>query len=671
MHVQQTIYITFLLLHQRARPSGANDTETLDETVINDIKSSAAKHKENGAGARQRRGALSQVPVPVPAPPPSYNAPRSTAAQTQIGNKQSSAETQLQKEQPSDAATGAAATGSKGTLPRSTTVTVKVSRKNKSLPAHSKSAIPETSTSDPIVPALGEAPPPPELSVLRVAAPLGSRSTKPAAAAAAPKKRGRPRKNPPRASDPGDGLYRIVYEEEEEKKPSRPLRKRRKASVPATASAVPPVVHALRPTRQRKVLSESKAEDEFDDQMTEDIESDSSETESASEGGNGSFRVGRSSGEEDEEEEDEGGGGSMQHRKQRKTSKRAQRKRKRSNAVAKQAKEKKIRLVDQELDPENWSLKDIVRWGNARDRRLAVIEKESEDKEAVDAAATTAVGDGDGAGPSSLPTSNALDRREHQQQEQEPNRAKAASLPPPPPHHPVISATGTTGGVPTGSSLAPQVTIATDGRIVVNRQSLTVQAQEKQTFTRFVTEDNPRLNSMTYMNRITNERWSAEDTELFYRALSQFGTDFTLIAHLFPGRQRRHLKNKYSRENKLNPIRVDEALRASANATINSYKEMIVMLKESGMNVGGRSMPLDQLEGPQVPEIEGEKEEEEHSGAPLDLLAATARGGDGGAGPSDIDDEQMRRAQERAPPVNRKKEWKRRPGKEPAREPML
>jgi len=109
VHVQQTIYITFLLLHQRARPSGANDTETLDETVINDIKSSAAKHKENGAGARQRRGALSQVPVPVPAPPPSYNAPRSTAAQTQIGNKQSSAETQLQKEQPSDAATGAAA----------------------------------------------------------------------------------------------------------------------------------------------------------------------------------------------------------------------------------------------------------------------------------------------------------------------------------------------------------------------------------------------------------------------------------------------------------------------------------------------------------------------------------------------------------------------------------
>jgi hypothetical protein len=28
------------------------------------------------------------------------------------------------------------------------------------------------------------------------------------------------------------------------------------------------------------------------------------------------------------------------------------------------------------------------------------------------------------------------------------------------------------------------------------------------------------------------------------QALSQFGTDFTLICHLFPGRQRRHLKNK-------------------------------------------------------------------------------------------------------------------------------
>jgi hypothetical protein len=69
------------------------------------------------------------------------------------------------------------------------------------------------------------------------------------------------------------------------------------------------------------------------------------------------------------------------------------------------------------------------------------------------------------------------------------------------------------------------------------------------------------------------------------QALSQFGTDFTLIAQLFPGRQRKHLKKKFCKEGKVNAARVDAAMRASAHATINSYKEMIVLLKKSGMKV--------------------------------------------------------------------------------------
>lgn len=36
---------------------------------------------------------------------------------------------------------------------------------------------------------------------------------------------------------------------------------------------------------------------------------------------------------------------------------------------------------------------------------------------------------------------------------------------------------------------------------------------------------------------------------------------------------------------------MDEALRASTNATINSYKEMIAMLKEGGMSVGVSTAP--------------------------------------------------------------------------------
>ena len=83
------------------------------------------------------------------------------------------------------------------------------------------------------------------------------------------------------------------------------------------------------------------------------------------------------------------------------------------------------------------------------------------------------------------------------------------------------------------------------------------------------------------------------------QALSQFGTDFTLIAHLFPGRQRRHLKNKFTRESRVDPPRVDAAIRASANATITSYQEMISMLKAGGLSVGGE----DEAE-PAAPEAE-------------------------------------------------------------------
>lgn len=72
-----------------------------------------------------------------------------------------------------------------------------------------------------------------------------------------------------------------------------------------------------------------------------------------------------------------------------------------------------------------------------------------------------------------------------------------------------------------------------DGKIVMNRESLTIQAQAEQTYRRVV-EDRPVLNSTTYANRPNGDRWTKEDTELFFRAIAQFGTDFTLVARLFP-----------------------------------------------------------------------------------------------------------------------------------------
>ncbi|KAL3696887.1 hypothetical protein R1sor_010963 [Riccia sorocarpa] len=112
-------------------------------------------------------------------------------------------------------------------------------------------------------------------------------------------------------------------------------------------------------------------------------------------------------------------------------------------------------------------------------------------------------------------------------------------------------------------SLAPQVQVI-NGRIVVNEQSLTVGAyatstQDLDQYTR-VEEKASRLNYGSYLNRTSAERWKPEETDLFYKAIRQFGTDFELITNLFPTRTRRQIKAKYKKEEAANPRRMSDAL---------------------------------------------------------------------------------------------------------------
>ncbi|CAK7213208.1 hypothetical protein SCUCBS95973_001722 [Sporothrix curviconia] len=108
-----------------------------------------------------------------------------------------------------------------------------------------------------------------------------------------------------------------------------------------------------------------------------------------------------------------------------------------------------------------------------------------------------------------------------------------------------------------------------DGAIVVNQASLVhdrhaaaaaeageLEEVEENDFTRQTT-------SNTYLKpgklRGPNA-WTEAETELFYRALSMFGTSFDLICKWFPGKSRRHIKMKFNREDKLRPQRITEAL---------------------------------------------------------------------------------------------------------------
>ena len=129
--------------------------------------------------------------------------------------------------------------------------------------------------------------------------------------------------------------------------------------------------------------------------------------------------------------------------------------------------------------------------------------------------------------------------------------------------------------------MAPQVQVI-DGNIVINPQSLTVNAAAEKDvgmsdFKR-VEESGTRLNSATYSNRAKAEKWSKDDTELFYRAMTQFGTDFSLIARLFPGRTRRQVKRKYLIEDRADPRRVEAAIKHRDQDPA-MYKRLIEVLQ--------------------------------------------------------------------------------------------
>ncbi|ATY60342.1 transcription factor TFIIIB [Cordyceps militaris] len=132
---------------------------------------------------------------------------------------------------------------------------------------------------------------------------------------------------------------------------------------------------------------------------------------------------------------------------------------------------------------------------------------------------------------------------------------------------------GDTAAPPSGGGPAPagpQFRIV-DGQIVVDQSSLMMDRHaraaaahagedmetiEENDFTRLITSSSFMTTSKLRGPNI----WSDEETELFYRGLAMFGTEFQMISHMFPGKQRRHVKLKFNREERCNAARVDAAL---------------------------------------------------------------------------------------------------------------
>jgi transcription factor TFIIIB component B'' len=125
------------------------------------------------------------------------------------------------------------------------------------------------------------------------------------------------------------------------------------------------------------------------------------------------------------------------------------------------------------------------------------------------------------------------------------------------------------------------------GQIVVDQSSLSLdrheRARQQQLASGAITaemEEDDFTNHITETSFRTGSKlrgpnyWNEDDTELFYRGIGMLGTDFTLICKMFPGRNRRHVKMKFNREERLNPVRINSVLtgKKSMSLDIDEYK---------------------------------------------------------------------------------------------------
>ncbi|KOS17156.1 Transcription factor TFIIIB component B'' [Escovopsis weberi] len=115
-----------------------------------------------------------------------------------------------------------------------------------------------------------------------------------------------------------------------------------------------------------------------------------------------------------------------------------------------------------------------------------------------------------------------------------------------------------------GAGAGPQFRIV-DGQIIVDQSSLVMdrharanaargamETVEENDFTRLITS-----NSFMTTSKLRGPNiWTDEETELFYRGLRMFGTEFEMISRMFPNKQRRHVKLKYNREERHCPERI-------------------------------------------------------------------------------------------------------------------
>jgi hypothetical protein len=143
-------------------------------------------------------------------------------------------------------------------------------------------------------------------------------------------------------------------------------------------------------------------------------------------------------------------------------------------------------------------------------------------------------------------------------------------------------------------ALAPQI-IFKDGKIVVDNSNFAPREQKKLVIAE---KKHYKVTSMSFRTKNQTAKWTEEETRKFYKALEIFGADFSMIAKLFPTRNRDQVKNKFHKEEKVNAFLMDEAFRKNKLLSKRSIMDRIRAFSNNFTNGGN------ELEGLGVTQLE-------------------------------------------------------------------
>ena len=110
--------------------------------------------------------------------------------------------------------------------------------------------------------------------------------------------------------------------------------------------------------------------------------------------------------------------------------------------------------------------------------------------------------------------------------------------------------------------LKPRIFIQEDGKIIVEQPKISDVNEKLASNTNLTAtfEDKERLTSLSFKKKVPFKKWSKEETDLFYKGLECFGTDFSLFTCVFPERSRLQLKNKLHKEENTNSEKIKSHL---------------------------------------------------------------------------------------------------------------